>query len=83
VDPISFLQSLGVGILSYSSLFVLLATWVFMDATLRGIRPGPPATATLILGWMGLAAYLVRRSRLQLEPVPVLARESVPIDLRG
>ena len=53
MESMNVLHTLGIGFVSYCGFFAVLATWVFLDATLRGIRPFPPAMATLVLGWGG------------------------------
>lgn len=71
MNPSSLIEILGVGAASYWGLFLVLATWVYIDAFLRGANPWPPALGTFLLGWVGLVAYLSRRPELAPEPVPV------------
>lgn len=78
MDLYTVIEALGAGTISYCCFFGVLAIWVYLDATLRGLRPGPPASAVLVLGWVALAAYLAQRPEIALAQVPV----PVPIDPR-
>ncbi len=71
---IAMLQAAGSGALLYCGLFAVLATGVYVDGWMRGVPSGTQALATLVLGWVGLAAYLAMRSQspqLELAAVPV------------
>ncbi len=66
------------GALGYCVVFVVLGIWVFVDARWRNEDGLVPAAQTMVLGWIGLSAYLLRRAR-----VPVMVTPPLPGPVPG